>query len=362
MSSEPEVLLTHEEETFLETHPEIRVANEMDWPPFDFVKNGEPSGFAIDYVKLLGEKIGVELDFVNGYTWSELLEKGRKKEVDVFPGLWKSPEREEYLSFTDPYIELIKVLVTRKDLSEVESLEDMKDRPIALPKGYTLTNIIMKEYPDYEYILVDNPEEGLKSVSLGKADGFIGSLGIINYIIKKRFIDNVKVVSEVRLEEGLPLYMAVRKDWSVLSGILNKAMDSVSSGEYDRIVAKWIGSIESSGDLSNLSNEEKAYLDEKEKITMSVRSDFMPYESVDQDGEYKGIVADFYNLMSRKIGLPIEVVNQGTTQESLTFARKGKSDIVSSIRQKDIDTDAVNLTSPYIQYPLVIATNREAIL
>ena len=361
MPSETTLNLTHQEETFLETHPEIRVANELDWPPFDFVKNGEPAGFAIDYVKLLGEKIGVEFDFVNGYTWSELLEKGRKKEVDLFPGLWKSPEREEYLSFTQSYIELIKVLVTRKDLAEVRSFEDMKGRPIALPEGYTLTNVIMEEHPDYEYILVDNPKEGLKAVSLGRADGFIGSLGIINYLIKKHFIDNVKVVSEVRMDEALPLYMAVRKDWSVLSGILDKAMDSVSSREYDRIVSKWIGSIETSGDLTNLTNEEKAYLDEKDRISMCVRSDFEPYESVGSDGKYTGIVADFYNLMSRKIGLPIEVVKQGSAEEGISYIKSGNCDIVSTVRQNADDTEAVNLTSPYIQYPLVIATNSKAI-
>ena len=360
-SSETTLNLTHEEETFLETHPELRVANELDWPPFDFVKNGEPAGFAIDYVKLLGEKIGVELDFVNGYTWSELLEKGRKKEVDIFPGLWKSPEREEYLSFTQSYIELIKVLVTRKDLAGVESLDDMKELPIALPEGYTLTNIIMKEHPDYTYILVDNPKEGLKAVSLGRADGFIGSLGIINYLIKKHFIDNIKVVSEVQLDEALPLYMAVRKDWSVLSGILNKAMESVTSREYDRIVSKWIGSIDTSGDLTNLTNKEQAYLEQKDQISMCVRSDFEPYESLDPNGEYQGIIADFYNLMSRKIGLPIEVVGQESDEDAMECLESGKCDIVSTVQPKDLGADAVKATPPYIQYPLVIATDSKAI-
>ncbi len=139
--------LTQEEKAFLDTHPKIRVANELDWPPFDFIQNGEPAGFAIDYVRLLAEIIGLELEFINGHTWSQLLEKGRQKEIDLFPGLWKSPDREEFLAFTRPYIQLIKVLVTRKDVTSVKSLADMTHRKIALPAGYTLTEIIMDHYP-----------------------------------------------------------------------------------------------------------------------------------------------------------------------------------------------------------------------
>ncbi len=146
--------LTQEEKAFLDTHPKIRVANELDWPPFDFIQNGEPAGFAIDYVRLLAEIIGLELEFINGHTWSQLLEKGRQKEIDLFPGLWKSPDREEFLAFTRPYIQLIKVLVTRKDVTSVKSLADMTHRKIALPAGYTLTEIIMDHYPGLDYVMV----------------------------------------------------------------------------------------------------------------------------------------------------------------------------------------------------------------
>ncbi len=363
LNFEQKLDLTRQEQMFLETHPVIRVANELDWPPFDFVKNGKPAGFAIDYVKILGEILGSEFEFINGYTWSELLEKGRNKEVDLFPGLWKSPEREEFLSFTQPYMEMIRVLVTRKDREwkQVESLSDIKGGKIALPKGYTLTKLIMEKYRDFDYILVDNPFEGLTKVSLGKADGFIGSLGIINYLIRKHFIHNVAVVSEVKLDRDLPLYMAVRKDWAILSGILNKAMEQVSSDQYDRIVEKWIGSIKSSGNLTNLTAAEKSYLNEKERITMCVQPDFLPFEAVDENGRYRGLVADFYRLMGEKIGMPVEFVQKGSFEERVRNIKNGKCDVISVVQKKDTGTDTLSLTTPYVKYPLVIATDRNAI-
>jgi polar amino acid transport system substrate-binding protein len=353
--------LTREERTFLETHPRIRVANEMDWPPFDFIQNGEPAGFAIDYITLLADIIGVELEFINGYTWSELLEKGRKKEIDLFPVLWKSADREAFLSFTSPYIQLINVLVTRKNMPGIDSLADMKNKIIAVPAGYTLTESVMEQYPDYDYILVKNPAEGLKLVSLEKADGFIGSLGIINYIIKKQFLNNVHVAAEITLDRDLPLYMAVRKDWALLAGILDKAVKQVDPRQYDTIVNKWIGSMEQTGDMVTLTRGEKAYLSGKPRISMCVQADFHPFESIDANKEYQGILADFYDLMGRKIGVPVQAVETASPDEAAAHIKTGACDIISMVTGKDMDADLITPTTPYTAYPLVIATDSKAL-
>ena len=357
----PELNLTRQERTFVETHPKIRVANELDWPPFDFVQNGEPAGFAIDYIRLLAEIIGVELEFINGHTWSELLEKGRQKEIDLFPGLWKSADREAFLSFTSPYIQLINVLVTRKNIPRVDSLSAMKNKKIAVPAGYTLTQIVMEQYPDYDYMLVKNPAEGLKLVSLGKADGFIGSLGIINYIIKQQFLNNVHVAAEITLDRELPLYMAVRKDWALLAGILDKAMEQVDPRQYDAIVNKWIGSMQQTGDMIALTRREKAYLAGKTHISMCVQADFLPFEAMDAGGNYQGILADFYELAGRKIGVPFQAVRTVSTDDAAAHIKTGACDMVSMVTGKETGPDLITPTSPFTAYPLVIATDSKAL-
>jgi diguanylate cyclase (GGDEF)-like protein len=345
--------LTPEEKAFLDTHPKIRVANELDWPPFDFLLNGEPAGFAIDYVKLLAKIVGLDLEFINGYTWSQLLEKGRTKEIDLFPGLWKSPDREEFLDFTRPYIQLIKVLVTQKDAPPVHSLADMKGRKIALSAGYTLTEMVMDRYPGLDYVMVKNPAEGIKQVSLGRADGFVGALGIVNYIIKQQFINNVHVAGEIELNQDLPLHMAVRKDWQILATILDKAMKQVDPLQYDAIVQKWIGSMDPPWELATLTREEKAYLNAKKQISLCVRTDAPPFEFLDSNGEYSGIVADFYQLMSRKLGVPIQVSGKEVPSKGC--------DITAVMTDHEADASIMQPGSAYAGYPLVIATDRNAL-
>lgn len=45
--------LTETEREWIKAHPKIRVHNEMDWPPFNFNKNGRPQGLSIDFMNLL---------------------------------------------------------------------------------------------------------------------------------------------------------------------------------------------------------------------------------------------------------------------------------------------------------------------
>jgi hypothetical protein len=76
------VQLTPDERAWILANPELRVANEMDWPPFDYAENGEPRGYSIDLINLIGEKTGLKFKYINGYTWPELL-----------PYMWMSSAR-----------------------------------------------------------------------------------------------------------------------------------------------------------------------------------------------------------------------------------------------------------------------------
>jgi len=45
--------LTTDELQRIEQNPTIRVHNSTNWPPYNFTVAGEPTGFSIDYMRLL---------------------------------------------------------------------------------------------------------------------------------------------------------------------------------------------------------------------------------------------------------------------------------------------------------------------
>ncbi len=85
--------LTAQEQAWLDAHPVIRVSNEMDWAPYDFVEDGEAKGFSIDYLRLIARKTGLNLEFVHGLTWAQILEHGKAQKLDILHTMANTAER-----------------------------------------------------------------------------------------------------------------------------------------------------------------------------------------------------------------------------------------------------------------------------
>ena len=52
--------LTETEKDWIKTHPVVTFANELDWPPFDYIENDNPAGYSIDVVRLIAKKAGIK--------------------------------------------------------------------------------------------------------------------------------------------------------------------------------------------------------------------------------------------------------------------------------------------------------------
>jgi ABC-type amino acid transport substrate-binding protein len=89
------VELTDQERAWVAASPVLKVGNETDWPPFDFAINKEAKGYSIDYLRLIAEKTGLRLEFVNGYTWAQLMEMFQNGDLDIMPAIADSPERKK---------------------------------------------------------------------------------------------------------------------------------------------------------------------------------------------------------------------------------------------------------------------------
>jgi PAS domain-containing protein len=61
---------------------------------------------------------------------------------------------------------------------------------------------------------------------------------VIGYYLAQLKITNLKIAGETPYMNAQ--CMAVRKDWAILAGILQKALDSISEAERDNIYRKWL--------------------------------------------------------------------------------------------------------------------------
>jgi polar amino acid transport system substrate-binding protein len=234
--------LTAEERAWIKANPELRVGNEMDWPPFDFAENGEPQGYSIDLINLIGEKTGLKFKFINGYTWPELLEKFKAGEIDIMPAIYVDERRKTYIAFTDSYFSQPSVIVVRKDRADIEKLADLAGKKLAVIEGYSITQTLAKSHPEIERIPFKGVVEAIKAVSLDEVDAFIDSIGVVSITIEKNFIPNIKIISDTTLAEieNPELHIGVSRDNPILRNILDKGLDAITRDEMKTIRERWI--------------------------------------------------------------------------------------------------------------------------
>ena len=147
-SGESTLNLTTEERAWIRVNPEIRVGNEIDWPPFDFVENGKPMGYSIDFFKLIAQKVGLKTQFINGYTWAELLDMLKDGELDVLPAIYETEERKKKIAFTTGYYSQPMVMLVSSRSHDINNPTDLSGKRLAAIKGFAINDMIAKKYPE----------------------------------------------------------------------------------------------------------------------------------------------------------------------------------------------------------------------
>lgn len=231
--------LNDEQTDYLKNKKEITMCVDPDWEPFEIInKQGEHEGIAADIIKLIAKKLSLQITLVKTKNWEETLEFSKNKKCDILSFLNKTPEREKWLTFTEPIFEDPNVLVARSESPMVEDLSKIK-ASIALPKGTAMYERFTKDFPNLTFIPVDSEDEAFHLVENKKADLTLRSLIIAAYTIKKDGLFNLKIVGRP-LEYSNYLRIGVLKNEDILKDILNRAIVTITQKDINEIVNKHV--------------------------------------------------------------------------------------------------------------------------
>nr|CRH07397.1 putative hybrid histidine kinase. Containing SBP_bac_3 domain, PAS domain, HisKA domain, HATPase c domain, 2 response reg domain and Hpt domain [Candidatus Magnetococcus massalia] len=239
----PEAVLTPQEQAWIKQNPTIRVHNETDWAPFNFAEEGQPKGLSIDTMNLLAQKVGLQVEYITGPTWSEFLEMMKQGQLDVMLNIVKTEDRQKYLLYTPPYVDNPNTILSRKS-APYHTLEQLEGKTISVPKGFFYEEILSRDYPRIKILPVRNTIDSIKAVSFGKADAALGELAVFNYLMTHHMLSDVAVTGEVKVGDHTLslLNIATRKDQPLLASILRKGLKAISREESQAIKQRWLGS------------------------------------------------------------------------------------------------------------------------
>ena len=367
------LVLTPEEKAWIQKNPTIKVSNERDYPPYDFIQDGQAAGYSIDYIKLIADKVGLKLSFVGNKTWTELIDAFKKKEIDLFHPIGYKKEREAFLDYTSSHIMMNRVIVKRKQDTSIHTLADLHGKRVVLVDGYITTNLIKKTLPYLTVTLVKDQIHAVESVNNGYADATITDKGVALYLINHQGFTHLTTIDDMTLQQVIgssKLYFGTQKDNPHLNAIIEKGLQSITPKEQALLSEKWLNTnniptqpihptkrpqMPTNG--LSLTDMEKEWLAAHPILRVGIDNNWAPFEFIDQDGRYKGIAAEYMTQLENLLGVRFEIIKDKNWPQIMEMAKKRELDILSCAVRTEQRASYLDFTTPYISFPMVIVTN-----
>jgi ABC-type nitrate/sulfonate/bicarbonate transport system substrate-binding protein/signal transduction histidine kinase len=232
------IYLSNEEKNYLNKKEKITMCVDPNWMPFEKIENGKHIGIAADYIKLIEEKIKKPITLVPTKTWSESLEFGQKRTCDIFSLVMTTPQREKYLNFTKPYLEIPLVIAANINTPFIDNFQQVEDKKLGIVKGYSFGEILKMKYPKTTFVEVENINDGLELVRKGQIFGFIDTLVTVGYHIQNNYIGQLKISG--KFDETWKLGIGARNDEPILTTIFEKAISDITANQKQQILNKWV--------------------------------------------------------------------------------------------------------------------------
>lgn len=346
-------LLTKQEKDFLKSHPLIRVHNETDWPPFNYSKKGKPQGYSIDYMNLIAEKGGFDVEYVTGPTWNGFLEMMKGGSLDVMLNIVKTPERQSYLLYTSPYADNPNAILSKRK-TPFNSIESLFGKTVAIPKGFFTEEILRKKYPKIKLLTVKNMLETMKAVVFGNADAAIGELAVFNHLLNEHMMTDLAISGEAKMgdPELSLLNLATRKNLPILASILKKGVDSISIEENKNLQEKWFSARPKVKKIE-LTLEERNFLKSNPVLRVHNETDWPPYNYT-KNGVPLGFSIDYMNLIAEKGGFKVDYISGPTWNGFLELMKEGALDVMLNIVKTPERQEYLLYTPPYADNPNAI--------
>ncbi len=353
--------LTREEQIWLSGHPRIEIGVMNAWPPMDFVdKKGRSSGIGADFVRAMNLRIGGVLSLHPG-SWNELYSAVQAQRLPAIVGITPYPSRADDFLFTDPYLTIPHVIIARRGAPYAHGLVDLEGRSVAVEKGFVIRKILEERYPKITLKEYADTSDALDAVSKGAADAYIGNRAVALYLIERELISNLQIQGKIS-ETSSVNAIGVRKDWPILRGILQKALDDITEKERRAILNKWVPDVKGRTDAPelSLSEKERAWLKAHPILRLGLDPIWEPIEFIDKDGRYRGISSAFMHRLSDLLGVELQYDPKQTWVQSVERAKRGEVDVLPALNPSPKRSEFLNFTESYLHFPFMIVTRADA--
>lgn len=209
-----------------------------------FDDNGELTGFETEFATAVCEKLGVTPEFVE-INWDSKIMELQAQTIDcIWNGMTITPELQEALTISDPYIKNYQVVVIRSDNADVyTSTADLVGKTVEAEAGSAGEAAIIGEGADEnlkqaEYISAAKQTDTLLEVKTGAADAAVLDFVLAGAMVGQGDYSDLMIIPDLQLsveEYGV----GFRKDSDAAEKV-NEAMQAlIEDGTLNTLAEKY---------------------------------------------------------------------------------------------------------------------------
>jgi ABC-type amino acid transport substrate-binding protein len=146
----------------------VRMAFQEHFPPFVEIKDGKPTGQAVDIVRAAAARAGVDVDFVP-VPFDQVHGTLKDGRADAIFPIAITPERESVYDFSAPLLMTGGAIFVRTPTPTPANLAALVGKTVVTPGTGPLVPYIQKNAPDLKLVITKNYEESLDRIVSGEA-------------------------------------------------------------------------------------------------------------------------------------------------------------------------------------------------
>lgn len=214
---------------------QILVGSDLEFAPFESIEDGEPVGFDIDLFDEIADRLGLEIEYQDA-SFDTIFTQLAAGDFDaIISAITITEEREETISFTDPYFAANQGLVVATG-SDIAGVDDLADQAVGAQAGTTGLDYANENFTESDIVEFDSYPAAFTALEGDQVDAVLADLPVAAEHTDDS--DALEIAEEVDTEElygiGVP-----QESTNLRDAISEQINDIIEDGTYEEIYSEW---------------------------------------------------------------------------------------------------------------------------
>ena len=212
----------------------LTVGTSAEYAPFEYKDdNGDYQGFDLELIKAIGDKLGLDVEYVNNDfdTLVPGVASGAKYDVSI-AAITDTPEREKEVTFSDSYYMDDQAIVTKVDNTDINA-----DATIIVQSGSTAESFAQENFPKAKIVPYKDATECFSALQSDKGDAVVTNRSVASQLTAEQF-NTCQTIKQISTGEEYAI--AINQGNTKLKEDINQAIkDLTDDGTIDALMAKY---------------------------------------------------------------------------------------------------------------------------